>query len=895
MRGQRFLDSYDKIISEPTKNITFIKKRVDSLLLAVERGKAFDQALKITYQFAIFSYRREQYDLAVSYATKQVFYYENNDLIDEKYSNALFNLAFFHRSNRNYAAAITNYNKVINLNGNLRLVGRSYSDIGLIYKNQDKYYEAIAYFENGINVLEKFEFHLQAYDSYINIAHVYDRIAETNINSEENYKKELLYIKKAIKLNEILNLPSNKLVSLYNTAANYYNTDDVFDFESAKLYYKNSLEIAEKNQDSSNITTINRNIGNLFYKQEKKSNTSQKDSIFHYLNIGLEFETLNNKEDISDIHRIFSSYSLLKKNFHKALEDNTIAFEKITEIKLGSLNAPSISDLEGLNNQFSTLTIIGERANIFLKIYETNCDQSKAAFALENLQVADELIGIIQKKSNQNLAKLFWRNQASYIYQKAVKACNILNDLDLAFYFTEKKKAFLITEGIFENDIKSQLPDSITSKERTLKQRIVALKLEEKKSNTDSLFQYTQELEKLTSSIKKTYPEYLSSTLKARVFSLEKVKEYLDSNTITISYVWSDNFDDNLENHYLILLSKNETAIYLIENTEELNNNINNFQTNISKPFENKNDQNSFLEVAHNLYNQLLPKHATTTIAGYTNLIIVPDGKLQNISFEALISSNKSSRHLIEDYRISYAYSLSFLMHNASLLRKSVKSFVGFAPVTFESDRLKTLRRSEQEISTIAEIVKGEIFVDKQATKQKFLKESQDANIIHLATHANSTSNPWIAFKDQKLNASELYIYHNQAELVTLSACSTTTGDIAPGEGVMSLARGFFHSGANTVVSSLWETNDKATSEIMISFYKHLKGGKSKSHALHQAKIDYISSSNLSQQSPYYWAPFILIGEGETVLFKDYYFEFFIGFATLLALLLIYFLKKHKK
>jgi CHAT domain-containing protein len=88
---------------------------------------------------------------------------------------------------------------------------------------------------------------------------------------------------------------------------------------------------------------------------------------------------------------------------------------------------------------------------------------------------------------------------------------------------------------------------------------------------------------------------------------------------------------------------------------------------------------------------------------------------------------------------------------------------------------------------------------------------------------------------------------------------------MAKGEGVLSLARGFFHSGSKSVVSSLWKVNDKATSEIMTSFYDYLKEGQTKSEAINNAKRAYLNNHSLSEQSPYYWSSFILIGDAGTV------------------------------
>ena len=77
----------------------------------------------------------------------------------------------------------------------------------------------------------------------------------------------------------------------------------------------------------------------------------------------------------------------------------------------------------------------------------------------------------------------------------------------------------------------------------------------------------------------------------------------------------------------------------------------------------------------------------------------------------------------------------------------------------------------------------------------------------------------------------------------------------------MSLARGFFYGGTQSVVSSLWNVDDKSTQAILKEFYENLKNGQDKSAALHNAKLSYLEENSLSELSPYYWSSLILIGD----------------------------------
>jgi len=136
--------------------------------------------------------------------------------------------------------------------------------------------------------------------------------------------------------------------------------------------------------------------------------------------------------------------------------------------------------------------------------------------------------------------------------------------------------------------------------------------------------------------------------------------------------------------------------------------------------------------------------------------------------------------------------------------------------------------------------------------------------IIHLATHASlgDGENPWIAFSDGKMSLKEIYATPTQSEMVVLSACNTSQGDLKPGEGVMSLARGFFYSGAKCVVSSLWPITDRGGRDIMKSFYQSLISGDTKSAAMRRAKLDYLQEAKIPElKHPYYWAGFVVLGD----------------------------------
>ncbi len=144
--------------------------------------------------------------------------------------------------------------------------------------------------------------------------------------------------------------------------------------------------------------------------------------------------------------------------------------------------------------------------------------------------------------------------------------------------------------------------------------------------------------------------------------------------------------------------------------------------------------------------------------------------------------------------------------------------------------------------------------------------------ILHFATHGDLDAEPpalsrlvlslvdeeGVARDNGFLFGHEIYGLELGAELVVLSACETALGQEVRGEGLVGLTQGFFYAGAERVVVSLWNVNDRATAELMARFYHHLlEVGQRPAAALRSAQVDL----RKSMPAPYYWAGFVLQGE----------------------------------
>jgi CHAT domain-containing protein len=148
-----------------------------------------------------------------------------------------------------------------------------------------------------------------------------------------------------------------------------------------------------------------------------------------------------------------------------------------------------------------------------------------------------------------------------------------------------------------------------------------------------------------------------------------------------------------------------------------------------------------------------------------------------------------------------------------------------------------------------------------EATRDNLMRHAPAARFLHLASHGYfRRDNPMFSFlklADSQLNFYSLLDLKLNAEMVTLSACHTGVNMVFPGDELHGLMRGFLYAGAPSLVASLWAVSDRSTSEFMREMYSQIRSGASKRSALRRAQL----SIKDQYGHPYYWAPFVLMGD----------------------------------
>jgi CHAT domain-containing protein len=263
-------------------------------------------------------------------------------------------------------------------------------------------------------------------------------------------------------------------------------------------------------------------------------------------------------------------------------------------------------------------------------------------------------------------------------------------------------------------------------------------------------------------------------------------------------------------------------------------------------------------------------------------LIIIPAGRLGTIPIEALLtaevennSNYESFPYLIKDYRINMQYAATLYEQSIRQNNNDLTDDICLvAPVDFDDYGLPMLPGTATEVDAISSIFKdrslpSSIYLHSDANEGiTKLDNFTGSKYLHFATHGVVNENKpelsqiYLAAnqtEDGNLYSGEIYNLQLKADLVTLSACQTGLGKVYKGEGIIGLSRALVYSGANNLIVSLWSVADQSTSQLMVDFYSDLiNNGSSYSYGLQQAKLKMIASNDYS--APYYWAPFILIG-----------------------------------
>jgi CHAT domain-containing protein/Tol biopolymer transport system component len=246
-------------------------------------------------------------------------------------------------------------------------------------------------------------------------------------------------------------------------------------------------------------------------------------------------------------------------------------------------------------------------------------------------------------------------------------------------------------------------------------------------------------------------------------------------------------------------------------------------------------------------------------------LAIAPHGVLHYLSFAPLPVDNET---LLEKKALFYVPSVSVFEHT---IKRRLPTGSGKVKALAVGDPdlgglAMSLPLSELEAKSLKWVFpESEILTGGAATKKKVVQDAPKFQIVHIASHGQfDPADPLMSGlslapsegTDGVLRAKEVFAMTLSADLVTLSACQTGLGKVTKGDEIIGLNRAFLHSGAHSLLSTLWRVDDMASAVLVKHFYRELETS-TKAEALRKAQL--IVKRRFPH--PSYWAGFTLVGD----------------------------------
>ena len=684
--------------------------------------------------------------------------------------------------------------------------GTTLGNIGIVYENLGDYPQALDYHQQALVILRDINDRAGEASTLENIGVVYQNLGD--------YPQALDYYQQSLAIERILGRRGGEAISLGNIGLVYQLLGD---YPQALGYYQQSLTIKRDIGDRAGEGKTLGNLGRLLEAQAQPE-----------LAIVFFKQAVNIYETMRDRHRgleqdLQASYTDTIEGAYRELADLLLQQDRVLEAQrvLDLLKVQELDDyLRGVRRNANTETGVGIR--------EAEAEILRLYKASEN-----ELIRLGRERAR--LAKIPVAERTAEQQARIIELRRLEN---LAF---ETFRVFLRSEA-------------------------VAAQVERLRRNTEAANLETRELNALRD-------------------NLQNLQELGQAAVVLYPLV----LEDRLE---LILVTAAAPPVRRTATVDrvELNRVIGNLRYALESPTRDAETP------AKQLYQWLIqPIVNDLAQANVDTIIYAPDQQLRYIPLTAL---HDGEAWLAQSYRVNNITAASlddldnlptpgpFSVLAAAFTEGEHQVQVGNRQWPFRG-----LTYAGQEVENLGELIPQTVKRLNQAFGLDILFEMDDYQIVHLATHAafnpGPPENSFIVFgngEHANLVDIEGWSFPN-VELIVLSACETAVGDVPLGDGKEILGFGYRmqEAGADAAIASLWSVDDGGAQLLMDAFYEALsRGGLSKAAALQQAQIALIRAGKVQNRGgfeallaesgldidpedlshPYYWAPFILIGNG---------------------------------
>ncbi len=776
------------------------------------------------------------------------------------------------------------------------------------------------YYQNEFGLLHK------AIESYEIAWQLYDRNKLSNYDIIENCLQKLgnLYtiigdydnaeniIKQYFYTANRENNLSLKFTAINNLCIVYQKTGRIN--ESIDLLEK-ALQFEKVSNVQKGILWNNLGNNNLAINKKDKAQICYENSI-QFLKNTADYESLaNSYRNIALLNNDFNSFEKAKKLFfhNKKTTTQTIAKLYLDEATLFFGNKNFLETQKSLCKVFKILIpnytnkkeILPEANALYADNTLLDALDLQAELFLAQNQLQKALISFQLAFHLEDLFHSLQVYETSKIITEIRNHNRIEKCLEIYFslYQKEKKTAYLENAFELQEQTKAAVLKTEIYKNKSISKEIKNILEQLQNCNTTILKEqqklYKADIEVIHNAIKKQNEwmlllkskESKTSEISSYDFNIKNLYAKLEKDKATlVDYFYGS------QTIYVFTILQNKIALKTISNNKNTSSKIIQFMdmfSNATSISNNPFQYNHYANVAY--HTLLLPKNTANK-----NLIIIPDGILTFLPFEALITKETNTtnfakmHYLLEEFAIGYHNSATFYLNSIPFQHKK-ETVLGIFPI-FKNSALE-LSFSKKELENLKNNFEGTYFEGNKATFQNFKSNAANYSILHLSTHASSgdiVEPATLKFFDQEILYSELYHLNIKPDLVVLSACETGLGKLYKAEGAMSIARGFQFAGAQNLLLSLWKVNDFTTSVWMEKFYKNIKSGSSYFESNHQAKLDFLNDSSIpnTKKSPYYWSAFVYYGTLENKSSPSNYLLWISIFGGIIILILIFKFKK---
>ncbi|HXQ71036.1 MAG TPA: CHAT domain-containing protein [Pyrinomonadaceae bacterium] len=686
---------------------------------------------------------------------------------------------------------------------------------------------------------------------------------------QNNPEQALAHLERALSLAQELG-DTFMIATLRNDMAFQY--EKFGDYQHALDIYQQLLKQTESFGDKGGAAMIRDQIGRILAEQGRyeEALSNHRDAVTALEAANKKHATVIALNHISDVY-------LRQQNYTEALVASQRAvsvgrdggrkvdiFWAVTNLGYAQLG---LNRLAEARESFSEAVSIAEA----LRAQAAGGAEERQRYFDGGLRAHHGMLSVLVKEN---------RPQEALIFAERAKARSLLDMLQQGRVSVHK--AMNAAEQQEEARLKSQITQ--------LNKQLARLKHSEKDAEVvaveTQLDKARLNYEAFQNALYAAHPELKTQRGEAPIINAQELAELLpDASTVLLEYVVTG------EQTYLFAITRTaenaEVQFYTLPiKRAELEKQIESFRKQLATR------DLGFRSSAVKLYDLLL-KPAQAQLRGRTNVVIAPDSNLWDLPFQALV--NSGGRFLIEDAAITYAPSLTVLREmtkrrmNQTPVRASATLLAFGNPIsdrpkrshsTLRDGQLDPLPEAVEEVKALARLYgasRSKIYFGADAREDRVKSEAGQAGVLHFTTHGTlNNASPMYSYltlaeggpnDDGLLEAWELMQLDLKAQLAVLSACETARGRIGAGEGVIGFSWAMFIAGVPATVVSQWKVESASTRDLMVSFHRSLisprapqQSKPTKTDALRQAALTLMRNPETSH--PFYWAGFVLVGDG---------------------------------